>query len=319
MRFFADANYDFIGYKRWALMVTGFFTVPGLLLTLVFGIPLGIEFTGGTLIQVEMEEARDIGDVRGALQTAGITSAEIQTFGSQRAYVIRARLAEDATDDLTGGTQQTAEAVDAALEQVFGAGSFEIVRTEAVGPKVGSELRQKAALAILASFAVVLVFLALRFEWRFGLAAVIATIHDIVASIAFIFYMRVEVSLVVVAAILTIIGYSLNDTIIIFDRVRENLKKFKREDMFAVINRSINETLPRTVVTSGTTLAVVFALVVFAGAVIRPFGLVMMFGIIVGTFSSIYIASPVLIWIEQRRPGKDARGVRSLSPSAKPA
>lgn len=317
MRLFANANYDFIGTKKWAMRITGIFTVPGLAFLLIFGLPLGIEFTGGTLIQVEMTESVPIGDLRAALTEAGITSAQIQTFGSQSDYVIRARLSEEAAADLTGGTQETARAVNAALEQVFDAGTFDIVRTEAVGPKVGSELRQKAALAVLASFAAVMVFLALRFEWRFGLAAVLATMHDIIASLAFIFYMRVEVSLVVVAAILTIVGYSLNDTIVIFDRVRENLRKYKRDDMVAVINRSINETLPRTVVTSGTTLAVILALVVFAGAVIRPFGLVMMFGIIVGTYSSIYIASPLLIWIEQRRPGKDARGVRSLSASTK--
>jgi preprotein translocase subunit SecF len=200
---------------------------------------------------------------------------------------------------------------------VLGAGNFEITRTEAVGPKVGGELRTKAFLAIFLSFFAVLAYLAYRFEWRFGLAAVIATAHDIVATIAFIGMLRLEVSLTVVAAVLSMVGYSLNDTIIIFDRVRENLKKHKKESFEQILNRSVNETLPRSVLTHGTTLSSLTALIIFGGEVIRPFALVMFFGVFTGTFSSIYIASPVLMAIEKRWPGRLAKG--HLAPTPAPA
>jgi preprotein translocase subunit SecF len=205
-------------------------------------------------------------------------------------------------------TQATAKAVSLALDNVLGAGKYTVLRTEAVGPKVGGELRQKAFLAIFLSFFAVLAYLAYRFEWRFGLAAVIATAHDILATIAFIGVLRLEVSLTVVAAVLSMVGYSLNDTIIIFDRVRENLRKHKHESFEQILNRSINETLPRSVLTHGTSLATLAALAVFGGEVIRPFALVMFFGVFTGTFSSIYIASPVLMAIEKRWPGPAARG-----------
>jgi len=180
-----------------------------------------------------------------------------------------------------------------------------------VGPKVGGELRQKAMIAILLSFLATMVYLAFRFEWRFGVAAVLATAHDILTTLAFIQYMNLEVSLVVVSAILTVVGYSLNDTIIIFDRTRENLHKYKRDDLAGLLNRSINETLPRSILTHGTTIATTTALIVFAGDVIRPFAWVMAFGIFTGTFSSIYIAAPILLWIEKKWPGKEARGVKA--------
>jgi preprotein translocase subunit SecF len=161
----------------------------------------------------------------------------------------------------------------------------------------------------------VLIYLAFRFEWRFGLAAVVATAHDIILTVGFIALMRLEVSLVVVGAVLSMVGYSLNDTIIIFDRVRENLHKYKRDHFADILNRSVNETLPRSILTHGTTLSTLLALAVFGGEVIRPFSLVMFFGVFTGTFSSIYIASPVLMWIEHKWPGADARGVKAAAPA----
>src|SRR5207249_2398655 len=212
-----------------------------------------------------------------------------------------------------GSTETTAAAVDSALARSLGPppAAFTIVRTEAVGPKVGRELQGKAFLAIFFSFIVTLVYLAVRFEWRFGLAAVLATFHDILTTIAFIRYLDLEVSLVVVGAVLTMVGYSLNDTIIIFDRVRENLRKFRRQNLYEILNLSINETLPRSVLTHGTTMATTVALVLLAGEVLRPFALVMTFAIFTGTFSSIYIAAPLLMYIEKRWPGQDARGARA--------
>ena len=313
IRFFADAKYDFIGVRRYAYLVTGGLFLFGLIAMLVSGgLNYSIEFTGGTLVQVKSNVPFDVSKVRSAVEAQGISGPEIQSFGAPGAYVIRARTAKKGTD--ADNTQVTAQAVGAALDQALGKGNYSLLGKEAVGPKVGGELRSKAFMAIFFSFFAVLVYLAYRFEWRFGLAAVAATFHDIVLTILFIGAIRLEVSLVVVGAVLSMVGYSLNDTIIIFDRVRENLHKHKREGFPVILNRSINETLPRSVLTHGTTLATLTALAVFGGEVIRPFALVMFFGVFTGTFSSIYIASPVLMWIEQKWPGADARGVK---PTAK--
>jgi preprotein translocase subunit SecF len=320
LRLFANANYDFIALRRWAYALTGLFIVPGLILLIVSGLNYSIEFTGGTLVQIETAEPVDDGVIRAALQANGLPGADVQQFGSPTEYAIKARLAprEAAAQP---GTQETTAAVRRALDAGLGAGTYEVVRTEAVGPKVGRELQEKALLAILLSFFVTLAYLAIRFEWRFGVAAVIATAHDIVATIAFIRYLDLEVSLVVVAAVLTIVGYSLNDTIVIFDRVRENLHKYRRQNLYEILNLSVNETLPRTILTGGSTMMTALALAFIAGEVIRPFSLVMAFGIVLGTFSSIYVASPVLLWIEKRWPGEDARGARTLgarAPAASP-
>ena len=311
IRFFANANYDFIGLRRWAYGLTAAVIIPGMILLLVRGLNYSIEFTGGTLIQIETRRSAVTTTIRAALDAAGIRGAEIQTFGGPTEYVIRARLAErEGTAE--GGTQATAQAVARALDATLGADAYRIVRTEAVGPKVGRELQGKAFLAIFFSFIVTLIYLAMRFEWRFGLAAVLATAHDIATTIAFIRYLDLEVSLVVVGAVLTVVGYSLNDTIIIFDRVRENLRKYRRQNLYEILNLSINETLPRSVLTHGTTMATTLALAILAGEVIRPFALVMTFGVFTGTFSSIYIAAPVLMYIEKRWPGEDARGARAF-------
>ena len=310
IRFFANANYDFIGFRKIAYGLTALVIIPGMILTAIRGINYSIEFTGGTLVQVVTRQAVDVAAVRSALDRGGVRNAEIARFGTGNEFVIRARLAAQA-DSGEQTVQEVAHAVTAALDQQFGAGAFTLQRREAVGPKVGGELRQKALVAILLSFLATLVYLAFRFEWRFGVAAVIATAHDILTTLAFIEYMRLEVSLVVVSAILAVVGYSLNDTIIIFDRTRENLHKYKRDDLAGILNRSINETLPRSILTHSTTMATTIALLFFATEVIRPFAWVMTFGIFTGTFSSIYIAAPILMWIERRWPGKDARGVKS--------
>jgi preprotein translocase subunit SecF len=316
LRLFANAKYDFIAVRRYAYAATALFIIPGVLFLLVHGLNYSIEFTGGTLIQVQSKRPVDVAAVRSGLDREGIHGAEIQNFGAANEFVVRARVAKPGTD--ANDTQTTANAVHEALATVLGADNFTILRTEAVGPKVGGELRTKAFLAIFLSFFAVLAYLAFRFEWRFGLAAVLATAHDIVTTIAFIAMLRLEVSLTVVAAVLSMVGYSLNDTIIIFDRVRENLKKYKKESFEQILNRSINETLPRSVLTHGTTLSSLLALTIFGGEVIRPFALVMFFGVFTGTFSSIYIASPILMAIEKRWPGQLARG-HLAAPAASPA
>lgn len=306
LRLFANANYDFIKWRHYAYMITGLIIVPGLVLLAWKGLNYSIEFTGGTFIQIETQHPIQTGELRADLDAAGIHGADIQSFGSDTSYSIRARLGEQA-----GDAEATTTAVGKALDAKVGHDNYRIVQHEAVGPKVGKELQGKALLAIFFSFFVVLAYLAYRFEWRFGLAAVIATFHDILTTIAFIRYMNLEVSLVVVGAVLTMVGYSLNDTIIIFDRVRENLRKYRRTNLYEILNLSINETLPRSILTHGTTMAATLALVIFGGEVIRPFSLVMTFAIFTGTFSSIYIAAPVLLLIEKRWPGQDARGARA--------
>src|SRR4051812_8687278 len=253
LRLFANAHYDFIAVRRYAYAVTALVLLPGVLFLLVHGLNYSIEFTGGTLIQVASKKPADVAAVRAGLDREGIHGAEIQNYGAPNEFVVRARVAKPGTD--ANDTQASSDAVRSALTNVLGAGNFEITRTEAVGPKVGGELRTKAFLAIFLSFFAVLAYLAYRFEWRFGLAAVVATAHDILATIAFIGVMRLEVSLTIVAAVLSMVGYSLNDTIIIFDRVREDLKKYKKDRFETVLNRAINETLPRSVLTHGTTLA----------------------------------------------------------------
>ncbi|HKC48483.1 MAG TPA: protein translocase subunit SecF [Gemmatimonadales bacterium] len=313
IRLFANANYDFIKWRRYAYALTALIIVPGLILLAVKGLNYSIEFTGGTFIQIETRHPIQTAELRADLDAAGIRGAEIQSFGSDTSYAIRARLGENVTSP-GGDAEETSAAVARALDTKIGHDNYLITKHEAVGPKVGKELQGKALLAIFFSFFVTLAYLAYRFEWRFGLAAVLATFHDILTTIAFIRYMNLEVSLVVVGAVLTMVGYSLNDTIIIFDRVRENLRKFRRVNLYEILNLSINETLPRSILTHGTTMAATVALVIFGGEVIRPFSLVMTFAIFTGTFSSIYIAAPVLLLIEKRWPGQDARGARAYVP-----
>jgi preprotein translocase subunit SecF len=201
--------------------------------------------------------------------------------------------------------------IAAALNAKFGsADAYRIHSSDYVSPKVGGELTKKALIAILISFAVTLVYLAIRFEWRFGLAAVLATVHDVILTIGVIIIFRLDVSLDAVAAVLTIVGYSLNDTVIIFDRIREHLKGRRNVDLKAVLNLSINETLPRTILTISTTLATLFALFLLGGNIIRTFAEILIMGILLGAYSSIFVASPALLEIERRWPRKVETTVR---------
>jgi preprotein translocase subunit SecF len=299
LRILHGTNYDFIKPWRIAIGITVAFIATGLIfLGVHHGLNRSIEFTGGTLIQAEFAKKPDVGQLRSTIDAAGFQGAEIQQFGSDTSYTIRA-----AGHQTAGGkVENTATEIQTALERKYGQGNVHIARTEIVGPRVGDELSRNAMIAIVISLGITLLYLAFRFEWRFGVAAVIATAHDLLSTLAFLAIMRLEVSLTVVAALLTVIGYSLNDTIIIFDRVRENLKKARPEPLYDVLNRSINETLPRSILTHVTVAAATLSLLLFAGEVIRPFSWIMLFGIVTGTFSSIYIAGPVLLWIERRWP-----------------
>lgn len=303
LRIFHNTSYDFIRWWRVAVGLTVAFIAIGIGSLAIKGVNYSIEFTGGTLKQLSFTTAIDAGKIRSTMDQAGFHDAEIQQFGSPRDFTLRFRGAEEVAAQ-SAGAELVSKRVDSVLYNAFGRNNVTVVRTEAISATVGSELRRNAIIAILLSFAITLVYLAIRFEWRFGLAAIIATGHDVFTTLAFVKLLHLEVSLTVVAALLTVLGYSLNDTIIIFDRVREDLRKGRKESLYDTLNRAINETLPRSILTHATTAAATLALLLFAGEVIRPFAWVMLFGIVTGTFSSIYIAGPVLIWIEHKYPRK---------------
>jgi preprotein translocase subunit SecF len=300
MRIFSDAHYEFIARRKTAYFFSAAVIIIGIgamvANTLLIGSwqNYGVDFTGGALVQVQFSAPMTAGELRSAMGGEGAPT--ITRFGEDNEFTIRAPVSEDADVDAVRNS------ITDDLTEAFGAGSFEVVRTELVGPKIGGELQQKAAFAIVFSFFLTLIYLAIRFEFRFGVAAVIATVHDILITLGFLALFRLEIALPTVAAVLTIVGYSLNDTIVVFDRIRENLGKRggRKEDPAVLVNHSINETLPRTVLTSGTTLAVLLALLVMGGAVIRDFTLVLILGIVIGTYSSIFVASPALLEIQKR-------------------
>lgn len=313
MRFFAHANYKFIEQRKKLYVVSATAILIGIaaMVTNIFSIGswqnYGIDFTGGSLVQVQFNKPMDAGSLRSALGGGYV----ITRFGEATTYQIRAPLGEQTIDQVANSIQQK-------LTTAFGADAFKVVSKDLVSPKVAGELLRKAGLAILFSFIITLIYLAFRFETRFGTAAIIATGHDIMITLGFLAIFRMEISLESVAAVLTIVGYSLNDTIIVFDRIRENLHKkgARKRDLIELINASINETLPRTILTSGTTVAVLVALLLLGGAVIRDFTVVLIMGIVVGTYSSIFVASPALVEIQKRwGEGK----IREKKPKPQPA
>lgn len=308
MWLFHEAKYGFINMRRKAYVVSASVLAVGIVAMVVNFAAIGswqnygVDFTGGVLVQVRFDEPTTDGELREAL--GGTDAPPITRFGEENEFVVRAPVEEGvAIDDVA-----TALAVQ--VSATYGDDAFEIVRQESVGPKIGRELQGRAALAILFSFILTLLYIAIRFEFRFGVASVIATTHDILIVLGLLALFRVEIALPTVAALLTIVGYSLNDTIVVFDRIRENLnaRGGRREDPYRLVNRSINETLPRTVLTSGTTLGVLMALLVLGGAVIRDFTLVLILGVLIGTYSSIFIASPALLEIQKRYGTGDAGG-----------
>lgn len=312
MRLFEHASYPFLEYRRRAYLVTAALLLLGIG-SMVYHVAkhdswlnYGVDFAGGTVVQVNFNRPTTVDQIRAAASEAGYRW-EVTRFGSGNDFVLRTpAFNQEAGSDAS-------QVIRTALNRRFAPDAYQLVRTEAVGPRAGAELQRQALLAILVSLLLTLIYIAFRFEWRFGVAAIVATAHDLIVTLGLLALLWNEVSLGTVAAVLTIVGYSLNDTIIVFDRVRENLRKTHRQaDYGEIMNRSINETLPRTVLTSGTTLATLFSLYLFGGEVIRPFAQVLIFGIAIGTFSSIFVASPVLYWIERRWP-------RKSKPSGRPA
>ncbi|MCV2889568.1 protein translocase subunit SecF [Ruegeria aquimaris] len=294
-------SFDFFGrWKLW-LGISALMVVVGFASFAVQGLNFGIDFRGGTTIRTQSTQAIDVGAYRDAIAPLGlgdVTITEIfdPTFGpDENVAMIRIQ----AQDDAEAVSAETIAAVEAAL--LAATPDIEFVSVESVGPKVSGELIQTAVLAVSLAILSVLVYIWLRFEWQFALGAVAALIHDVVLTIGVFSELQIRFDLAIIAALLTIVGYSLNDTVVVFDRVRENLRKYKQMELKDLLNLSINETLSRTLMTSITTLLALIALYVLGGDVIRGFVFAMIWGIVVGTYSSIFVASTILLWLGVKR------------------
>jgi len=300
-----NVNIDFVGNRRYAYAFSGILTVLCLLALVVYGPRYGIDFAGGTLLHLRFHQPVEAIAIRNALGDLG-GEASVQDFGSGKGeYLLR--IPESGTE-LAGLGQR----IRGQLDTVFGAGSYEVLRTESVGPRVGKELRRKAILAVLFSTLMMGSYIALRFEVRFGVGAAIALLHDVVVAAGALVIANYEFDLTIVAALLTIVGFSVHDTVIVSDRIRENMRKVRRRPLAEIINQSINETLSRTVLTTGTAILVIVALYLLGGSVIHGFAFALLVGFLIGTYSSIFVASPIVLAFERSKGGV-ARPQRAAS------
>ena len=290
-------NIDFIRFRKTAIAISLTLILVGMGSLVVKGGPsYGIDFAGGLQMHVRLNPDVSIGDMRQTADRIGVGDVQVQGFeGQPGEFLLRVASAGD--QDLTSGT---AERMREALQKEYGERGFELMSTDSVGPRVGHDLRQRAILSVLLATIAMGIYIAFRFDARFGVGAAVALFHDVLITVGALSLFNYEVDLTIVAAILTVIGYSVNDTVIISDRIRENMLATKRVDLAQIINRSINETLSRTVLTTGATLLVVVALFIFGGPVIHGFAFSLIVGFIVGTYSSIFIASPVVEWWAHR-------------------
>ncbi len=304
MRFFQNPKYKFMEVRKLAFAVSGIMILISIISLILHGGPkYSVDFRGGTFMEIRFEDKEnpekpisiEIGRLRGIFEDFGMQDAEIKHYGSMQEISVRADIIEN-TDAIFHNL------IDR-LSKEYPQYNVIEMRKETVGPKVGKELVGAAILAIMWATVFILIYIMWRFELRFGIGAIAATIHDIVVTIGIFSVLNIEISIAIVAALLTIVGYSLNDTIVVFDRIRENLKALKRQafDYSGIINRSINETLSRTIITSGTTLLVVIILYFFGGEVLKDFSFALICGIVVGTYSSIFVASPILVEFEKRK------------------
>jgi preprotein translocase SecF subunit len=298
-----QTSFPFLRYRNLACVVSAVLFVISLVLLPVKGLNLGIDFQGGTMVEVRMPgDAADLAGMRAILGGLGLGEVALQEFGAPTDVLIRIERQQ-------GGEDVQLAAVDlikGALAEGYGE-DVSYRRVEFVGPKVSGELLWAGTQAVLYALIAVLIYIWFRFEWQFGVGAVVALIHDVVLTLGIFSLLSLEFNLATVAAILTIVGYSLNDTVVVYDRVRENLRRYKSLALPALLDRSLNETLARTLMTSLTTLIALGALFVFGGPVIRDFTFAMMWGVVVGTYSSIFIATPLLLLLHVRRPaGEEA-------------
>lgn len=288
MREIKFGKIDYMSQRWTALAFSGVLIAIILVSLAVQGLNYGLDFTGGTVIEVGYQEPIDTTDITKALDAAGLPGITVQYFGSNRDVLLR--IPPSGETNNAALSQKIFETLSAAV-----GGKAELRRVEFVGPQVGEELTEQGGLAVLYSVFGILIYVALRFEWRFSVGAVAATLHDAIICLGVFSIFQLEFDLNVLASILTVIGYSLNDTIVIFDRVRENFRKVRKGTPLAIMNQSVNETMSRTIITAGTVFLVVVALYFFGGETLRGFSLVMIVGVISGTFSTIYIASNVAI------------------------
>lgn len=277
---------DFMGRARHAMVLSGGLLILSIGSLLFQGLNLGVDFEGGTLIEVGYPAPVELDEIRGQLETAGFDRAVVQHFGSAQDVLVRIKPDDRPQSELSNQVLETLRG---------GSQELQLRRVEYVGPQVGEELRDDGGLAMLYALGLILIYVALRFEYRFSFGAVIALIHDVILTIGFFSLTRIEFDLTVLAAILAVIGYSLNDTIVVFDRIRENFRALRRQSSTEVLNVSINQTLSRTLMTSLTTLLVLFALFFFGGEVIHAFSIALIVGVIIGTYSSIYVAGSSLL------------------------
>ena len=278
-----NTKIQFLKYKKVTLFISIIFCLISFFSLFINGLNFGIDFKGGSLIEVKADKSINISNVRSRLSLLNLGDVQIQNFGSEKNILVRveASSSENNSSVLSSITNEL---------QAFG----EIQRTEVVGPKISSELIQKGILAIISAVGLMLFYIWIRFEWQFSLGAVLALIHDVIITIGIFSFFQIEFNLSIIAALLTIIGYSMNDTVVVYDRIRENLRKYKKQDLYDLINSSINQTLSRTVLTSFTTLLALFSLYIFGGQVIKGFTLAMIIGVFIGTYSSTFIASQLL-------------------------
>ncbi|EAI5804430.1 protein translocase subunit SecF [Campylobacter jejuni] len=291
MQFFSEKKiYDFMRMRFAAISLSFILFFGSIYLLWDRDLQYGIDFSGGTLVQLKYENAAPITQIREILEKQGtFQNLSVTEFGSNEEVTIRFLGSNDNVSNDIG------EHISTLLKDT---GKFEVRRADVVGPKVGDELRNKGLMAIAVSLIAILIYIALRFEWRFALAAIISEIHDVVITLGAISLFKIDVNLDTLAAVLTVLGYSLNDTIIIFDRIREGIKTSKKTELAPIINESVSATLSRTVLTSGLTLATVVILYFFGGEMIQGFSLALIVGIIAGTLSSIFVASPTLLWFK---------------------
>lgn len=284
MEFFkSNTKIDFMGQRKWAALFSAILFVCSLASFFIYGLNLGLDFTGGTQAQVSYQQPADITQIRKQLAAVGFKEAEVQTYGTARDILIRVAPHQEMKQQQLQTTILNA-LPGATLNQI-----------EYIGPKVGKTLVTNGILAIVVSLLATMLYIALRFEFRFAISAALALIHDPVLILGIFSFFHIEFDLIALAAVLTIIGYSLNDTIVVFDRVRENFRKVRKGTPLEIMNLSINQTLSRTIMTSGLTLLVVVVLFILGGETLRPFSLALIIGIVIGTYSSIYIAGSLAL------------------------
>jgi preprotein translocase subunit SecF len=285
----------FTRYRKTAIIISTIINVAVLIMLLTKGPNLGVDFAGGTMVHLKFQQNVATADLRQAFEKMDLGGSVIQDFGQPGANEYLVRLDKTSVEIGVLGEQ-----IKKVLTEQFGTDKFEVRRIESVGPKIGQDLRQRGALSVIVATIMMGLYIWLRFEFRFGVGAVIALAHDVLVAVGALLLANYEFDLTIIAALLTIVGFSVNDTVVICDRIRENMRKIKRETLESIINISINETLSRTILTTGTTLLVLVALFVLGGAVIRPFAFTLLVGFISGVYSTIFIASPVILMWEKK-------------------